>query len=207
VSGAGTTNSSDGTTASGPVSLQNEFPGELKTGIDYDFGIFDLEADFDWTQWSQYQSAVITPSFNESNATVSTATPAPQITVPRNFQDTWSLRLGGEAKLPVPIIRARVRTGIGYESSMYNPNALQYVTVDYANFDQFWGAVGASVGIGPVDVDLTYSHVYMPTYNVTNSGVVAQENNAPTGQQSFVVGNGKYNTAYDLLALGVRAHF
>jgi long-subunit fatty acid transport protein len=187
VSGNGTSNSSDGSSGSGPVSLSNAFPGELKTGIDYDFGLFDLEADFDWTQWSQYQSAVLTPNFSQqSNATPVTA--LSPIVITRNFQDTWSLRLGGEAKLPVPVIRARVRAGLGYESSMYNPNATQYVTVDYANFEQYWGAIGATVGVGAFDIDLTYSHVYI-------------------GTVGFNVGNGVFNTAYDLLALGVRAHF
>ncbi len=201
VVGAGTVNAADGSSGQGPVTLSNSFPSELKTGVGYDFGRFDVEADFNYTTWSDYKAATITPQFSTNAGAV------PPLIVTRDFQDTWSVRLGGEVKIPVPAVGLKVRAGLGYESSMYNTSQPQYVSVDYANFDQYWGALGASVTVGMFDFDLSYSHVYMPTHTVTNSGVTASENNAPAGTPAFVIGNGTYNTSYDLLALGARAHF
>lgn len=204
--GPGTSNAADGSSGQGPASLVNSFPGELKTGVDYLFGLGDIELDFDYTQWSQYQSAVLTPSFSQQ-AGAGQPGAIPALNIIRDFQDTWSLRLGGDVNIPVPVVRLTVRAGVGYESSMYNSGQTQYVTIDYANFDQVWGSLGATVGVGKFDFDLAYSHVYMPQHDVTNSGVAAVQNNPPANDPAIIVGNGKFNTAYDLLALGVRAHF
>lgn len=208
VAGPGSSNAPDGALAagSGPVTLGAVFPGEFKSGVDYDFGAGDIELDFNYTQWSQFQDAVLTPQFSQSTFTNAPAQ-LPSAAIPRNFRDTFALRLGGDFRIPVPVVRLTVRAGGGYESSAYDPSQPQYVTVGYANFAQIYGALGATVGLGWFDLDLAYNHVYMPEDDVRNSGVNAAVNGAPTPSAPVIVGNGNYKSSYDVLALGLRAHF
>jgi long-subunit fatty acid transport protein len=209
--GNGTSNgpdSSNGNAPSGqgPTSLSAVFPGELKSGLDWSFGFGDVELDFNYTQWSQYQESVLTPQYS-LNTTVTGTNPIPPVYLIHDFQDAWALRLGADFDIPVPGIRLTLRAGGGYESNAYNENKTQFVTVNFANFDQIYGSVGATIGIAWFDLDLAYSHVYMPTDQVRNSGEQAVVNNPPAQAAPVIVGNGNYKSGYDLVAVGLRAHF
>jgi long-subunit fatty acid transport protein len=131
----------------------------------------------------------------------------PPVYLIHDFQDTWALRLGADFDIPVPGIRLTLRAGGGYESNAYDESKTQFVTVNFANFDQIYGAVGATIGFAWFDLDVAYSHVYMPTDQVRNSGTNAVVNNPPTPSEPVIVGDGNYKSGYDLLAVGLRAHF
>ncbi len=209
--GKGTSNAPDQGNANdpsgtGPTTLSAVFPGELKSGIDWGFGFGDVELDFNYTQWSQYQESVLTPQYS-TNTTANGTTQIPPVYLIHDFQDTWALRLGADFNVPVPGFRLTLRAGGGYESNAYDESKQQFVTVNFANFSQIYGAVGATVGFGWFDLDLAYSHVFMPEDDVRNSGVNAVVNNPPSQTAPVIVGDGNYKSGYDLFALGLRAHF
>ncbi len=205
-SGNGASNSSDNSSGSGPTTLSAVFPGELKSGLDWGFGFGDVELDFNYTQWSQYQESVLTPQYSLS-LLQGTPNQIPPVYLVHDFQDAWALRLGADFDIPIPGIRLTLRAGGGYESNAYNESKTQFVTVNFANFDQIYGSVGATLGFAWFDLDLAYSHVYMPTDEVRNSGTNAVVNNPPTPSEPVIVGDGNYKSGYDLLAIGLRAHF
>jgi hypothetical protein len=190
----------------GPTTLSAVFPGELKSGVDWGFGFGDVELDFNYTQWSQYRESVLLPQYS-LNTSVNGTAQIPPVYLVHDFQDTWALRLGADFDIPVPGIRLTLRAGGGYESNAYNESKTQFVTVNFANFSQIYGAVGATIGVAWFDFDVAYSHVYMPEDDVRNSGTQAVVNNQPSPTAPVVVGNGNYKSAYDLFAVGLRAHF
>ncbi len=103
-----------------------------------------------------------------------------------------------------------MRAGGGYESNAaYDQSPRpQYVTVNFANFSQMYGPSGATIGISWFDLDLAYSHVFMPENDVRNSGLNAVVTNSPTPSEPVIVGDGNYKqSGYDLFAVGLRAHF
>ena len=163
----------------GPTTLSAVFPGELKSGIDWGFGFGDVELDFNYTQWSQYQESVLLPQYS-LNTSVSGTAQIPPVYLIHGFQDAWALRLGADFDIPIPGIRLTLRAGGGYESNAYNESKTQFVTVNFANFSQIYCAVGATVGFAWFDFDVAYSHVYMPEDDVRNSGTQAVVNNQPS---------------------------
>ncbi len=208
VTGKGTQQAKDNSSGSGPVEFDLPMPGEFKSGVDWSFGGgSDLELDFDYTQWSQVGKIYTTPNFGvvANGAT----TPLPALTQLNDFQDTWALRLGGDWKLPVPLVRLAVRAGLSYESSVYPSSGTIYPQLSFPNFQMYAGAVGLTAGLGPVDIVLAYSHVYEPTEDVRNAGTPMTQNVSAgsAAPPTVVVGNGNYTTSYDVVAAGVRIHF
>jgi long-chain fatty acid transport protein len=203
------------TSGTGPATFSLPMPGDFKSGVDVDFGKGrDVELDFDYMQWSQVQQLVLVPDF--SVKTSEGVTPVAQVNIPEHFQDTWSLRLGGGYKIPIPgPIRLSVRAGLAYTSSVYNTAAqVIYPSLSFANFDEYTGALGVTAGYKWIDLTLGYSHVYEPTVSVSNSGTTMTENfPASTPASTFknyapvVVGNGTYASAYDILAVGIGLKF
>lgn len=214
VSGPGT--QSTATTGSGPASLVVPFPGQAKSGISYAFAKdSDVELDFDYDQWSQFKQLTLSPNFSVSSPPPASS-PLPQMSVPANFQDTWSLRLGSDYRIPAPSlpVRLTIRGGLAYETSVYGSGPTTpgspaiYPALNYANFTQYSGSVGFTVGWRFVDVVAAYAHVYEPPQAVRNSGVAMNYNQPGNPPPSpTIVGNGNFVTSYDVVSLGLRLHF
>jgi long-subunit fatty acid transport protein len=206
VTGPNTTQT-NGQQGTGPASLNVPFPTEIKTGIDYAFeNGADIELDFNYDVWSEVQQIVLTPHFG-TMSTATTAGPAPAVIFPKNFSDSWSLRLGADYPIPLPGMKLTVRAGAGYESSIYNlsGSTMSYPSLDFSNFQEYFGSLGADlVFLGIFDVVLGYTHVFEPTAQVHNAGTNAIENNQPAPPGVMLIGNGSYHTTYDVVDVGLR---
>jgi long-chain fatty acid transport protein len=83
--------------------------------------------------------------------------PIGDLTVPRNFRDTFSVRLGGEYGGGNERFNWRVRAGISYERSAVPKEYLSVLALD---LDKLTPSVGLSLGFSGVTIDILYAHVF-----------------------------------------------
>src|SRR5262249_54445404 len=82
----------------------------------------------------------------------------PPIDLPRHFQASFSVRLGGEYSLPVSSMTLDARAGVSYESSAVPTDYLHVLTLDS---DKVTAAVGLSLHVGKVRLDAVYAHIFL----------------------------------------------
>ena len=165
-----------------------------------------VEADAVYERWSTLRSLALLPhGIVVASDNLGTSKPLPDIILQKNFDDAFSVRLGGEHEL-VPG-RLTVRAGYLHETSAV-PTAS--TSVDFPNWERDVVAVGASIALPrvPIALDLAYAHHFLPTRTVTTSAIKQVvtpcltpgcSDPAPT-----VVGNGAYGASLDVLSASLR---
>ena len=125
--------------------------------------LFDVELDVEYETWSRVNAFTV-----DSNGLVATAgsqhVPIGTITVPKQWKDVLSVKLGGDFNL-VPD-RWTLRAGVYYETAAA-PSA--YANVDFPAGAQLGGALGASLLLHRWEVALTYQLRYQPSFTVAEA--------------------------------------
>jgi long-subunit fatty acid transport protein len=126
--------------------------------------LFDVELDVEYETWSRANAFTV-----DSNGLVATAltnqrVPIGTITVPKQWNDVLSVKLGGDFNL-VPD-RWTLRAGVYYETAA-SPSA--YTNVDFPAGPQLGGALGASLLLHRLEVALTYQLRYQPSVTVAEA--------------------------------------
>lgn len=103
----------------------------------------------------------------------------PSVNLPRQFQGAFSVRLGGEYRIPVGKAQLDVRAGVGFETSAV-PN--EYVSVLTIDSNKVTPTLGAGLTIGSVRLDMVLAHAFFFTQDV-------DPKQAKIGQVSPVVAN------------------
>jgi long-subunit fatty acid transport protein len=165
-----------------------------------------LMADGVWEQWSAMKEIRIkTGNIAIKSGMTVDPVPLPDVVFPKNMQDAYSVRLGGE--FDVSPKRLTVRAGYLFETTAIQK---EYASVDFANWDRHGVSVGASAKAGPVWIDVAYAHHFVATQEVTNSKVMSQVSpklgDLPASDSS-VVGNGQYDSHVNIVSLSVRVPF
>src|SRR5690606_33731597 len=83
----------------------------------------------------------------------------PAIDIPRNFQDTWSVRLGAEYLVEGGGVGWQLRGGASYESSAVPEEYLSVLTVDIPKVTL---ALGLGIHYEDARFDIMYAHVFGP---------------------------------------------
>jgi long-chain fatty acid transport protein len=159
--------------------------------------------------WSIHQNIVITPE----NLAIDNITGFPSpfkvntITIPRDFQDSNSFRLGGEYGIKVGPYIVDARLGGAYETSAIPTAYISPLTVD---LDKFALSLGGSFHVNAHwRFDLVYAHVFEFTTLVpANEAAVPQINPVrgnPTATES--VNGGTYSARAEVLGVGVNYVF
>ncbi|TPV96499.1 MAG: hypothetical protein B7733_04410 [Myxococcales bacterium FL481] len=142
-----------------------------------------------------------------------------RIELDKRWRDTFGVQLGGDV-LVVPGWLT-LRAGAGYESPSVDP---AYMHVDFFGGHQVFGAVGASVMIGPVELALSYGYRRQAAVEVSEGrGRVYQEvpgswceppyddaqscHPAYLGQPSPVINGGRYQAQTHTAELDVLYRF
>ena len=127
----------------------------------------------------------------------------PAIDLERNFQDTFSVRAGGEYSLTLFGQRWDVRAGVSYESSAVPDDYLHVLTLDS---DKVSTSLGLGVHIGKVRIDAAYGHVFMLDRTVDPaSAKIAQVSPVianPAEHPNYING-GQYSSRGDIVGLGI----
>jgi long-subunit fatty acid transport protein len=126
---------------------------------------------------------------------------SPLGTIPlvKNYRDLYSVRLGVEGS---PSSLVTVRGGGWFESSGATPG---YFDISTPEADKFGVSVGASIHYGAFALDVSYSHIFVPQF--TESASKLNVVNVLDKQNTRAIGNGTYDFSFDILQLGLRAHF
>jgi long-chain fatty acid transport protein len=138
------------------------------------------------------------------------------VSLVRNFQDTWSVRVGGEHSLALGTHVLSVRAGFSYETSATAPEYTQALTFDAAKAT---ASVGASFTIGRVRLDAMFAHTF---WGPVETIPCAYNPSAPTacaglyptaafrtGPQTprYTVNGGTYDPTLNAFGLGARIGF
>jgi long-subunit fatty acid transport protein len=165
-----------------------------------------VEADAVLERWSSLRTIELRPQdISIVSDNLGTSKPLPDIIYRKDFQDAFSVRLGGEAEV-VPG-RLRARAGVLHETSAV---PLASTGVDFPGWERDTVALGASFTLPrtPVTVDVAYAHHFQPTRTVTNSRVVQVVTPCLTpgctDPPASAVGNGTYEGSLDVLSLSLR---
>jgi len=165
--------------------------------IDGDRELFDVELVATWERWSRNKEFLIEPEGSVS--VFGTDVPLDPIHQAKNWQDAYSVRLGGD----VPIVDwLTLRTGGFYETSAI-PSERTHL--DFFSFDRFGTGLGATFHVWQLDIDAGYIHIFEAERTVTDGAVLAE---APINTNPRpVVNNGTYKASYDTYSVGVTYRF
>ncbi len=193
------------------ATLELTMPMILRVGARYDLQPLlgrkaDVELDYVMEGWSAFTDLTVTPEIKTKVTTppgglAPYEQDLPPIVVQKNWEDVHAIRLGGDV--------AVVEWLTGRAGYIYETNAIPSATaaLDFPNFgDRHVVTLGAMVTPIPwLDVNVSYAHVFQPELVVTDS--VVRQITTDAGQKGNVVGNGSYETSYDLFSVGVTARF
>lgn len=168
----------------------------FRAGVQYRIPhLFAAEAAIVWEGWSAHDKVVVTPQ--NIQLTVNGATsPLDVITAQRNWQDTYSLRLGGEVNVLDPILNI---VG-GY---FYEPTGIASANVDPSrtDFDKHGFALGARTSFFGFTGELSAMYVVLDTGEITDSAKpISTAFPDEVQQYNTYVGNGSYSGGYFLIS-------
>ncbi len=191
-------------------------PAVLRAGVEYRTPLENkkeirVEASYVREFWSMHQSIDLRPD-NISLSGI-TGFPSPigvaAITLPRNFQDSNSVRLGGELSYIAGGYPLATRIGFNYESSAIPTNYVSPLTVDS---DKFTAAIGGSMWLmeHKLRLDVVYAHVFALDVTVDPataaiSRVSPVQGNAVKYQEA--INGGSYSHRADVLGVGLEYRF
>ncbi len=159
--------------------------------------------------WSEHQSISITPTdiqLYKINGFPSPFGVSP-ISIPRGGQDSNSIRLGGEYKLPLDDYALQLRAGFAYESSGIQTAYVSPLNIDS---DKYTAALGGGLFIGKHwRFDAVYAHVFMADVTVSPAQAAVPRVNPVQGNPTATaaVNGGHYSAAADAIGVGLQYAF
>ncbi len=185
------------------------FPLTLRTGIEVrPIAPLRIETALVWERWSKQRNiSVEANGIDVLNVIGIGDYEVGTIDIPRQMNDTWSLRIGGDYDLIDD--RLTLRSGFNYENSSFDDAYLTPLTIDSR---KFLLALGVGVRVGPgVWLDAAYGHVFLQNRSVRNSQVPQltpirppRSESEPPPDGAIFVGNGDYNLRAHTVGISVR---
>lgn len=130
--------------------------------------VFDVELDFVWEQTSAlkaFDTKFAVPVEVKTESGGSLFFPIEGLAIPHNWQDSWSLRLGGSYTFN-DIVKdgaLTLRTGVLYESRAAPKD---YSRVDFLPHQRVGISIGAGFSWGRYEFNVGYFHLFHQTHNV-----------------------------------------
>jgi long-subunit fatty acid transport protein len=182
------------------------FPHVIRFGAQYEFGArWLLEADVVAELWSRLHTIEIRPQdIHIKSNSLGTDRTLGTITFQKDFQDAYSVRVGGDyIVLPG---RLTVRAGYLHETTAI---PLKSVSVDFGNWQRDAVSVGGTIQIWRgIDASFAYAHHFLADQHVTTSQVKQVVTpcltTGCTDTPPTVVGTGDYSGSLDVASLSLR---
>lgn len=173
--------------------------------------IFDIEIDFVYEFWSVYEDYLI--EFDGNLNLFGNVLEMDPIRLPKKFDDTWALRIGGDWNAVDEFLT--LRAGVHYESAA---QPVEYTNLDFTGFERVGVALGATFSFGPVDLSAGYQLLWQPTRKVLPEEAELRIQRplsdpiAPSGWdedtqgefQGLVVNAGTYESMYHTIGLSLQ---
>ncbi len=196
------------------VTIRQKFPWMVRAGVRYIHRYFDIEADFVWENWSSLETFEIDMDTILDEGTSHTEMPDTEVL--KNFRDTYSVRLGGDAEVWPEHIAVRIG---GYWQSSAYPENNDTFALDFPFAEQFGVGGGLTWHTCKwLDVNVGYLHVFQLDVEV-KEGIVQQqgvpydtgaedsEGQPVTVPVGNTVNNGKYEVSMNLFGVSLEGHF
>ncbi len=197
------------------VVVEHHFPWVVTTGVRYIHKLFDIEVDFVWENWNSYDGMDVNMDLHIDLDDLKETPPKviPDTHIPKNFRDTYSVRVGSDIEVWPDNIT--IRLGGLYQSSAYPENNDTF-SLDFPFGEQY----GASFGLtwhafGYVDASIGYLHIFQPRVTV-EEGILQQSSGTladvyTDGSVLLALGNTVNNGTYDvdlnIFAMSLEGHF
>ncbi len=185
-----------------------ELPWSLRLGVEVrPIDHLRLEVDGAIEGWGIHDEITVTPNRVALRNLVGFPDPyyIPSQSIPRNFQNSYSVRLGGEYTIPTDDIDITPRVGFSYESSAIPPEYMSVLTVD---IDKLTLGLGLTLGVDAWKFDVVYAHVF-------GQDVIVEPEDARSpllqpveaqGPQHYVNG-GNYSARANVIGIGLSYAF
>ena len=188
-----------------PATLSFTYPMSVQTGVRYrhldgDREVFDIEADFVWEDWSAMDAFNIDFKVDSVDA-LGTTILLQELNLVRNYQDTYSVRLGGQYNAIPKWLT--VRLGGWWESSAHRN---EYTMVDLPSYDRFGVAAGLSTEWRGIEIGISYAHVFQMDRTVASgTGQIFQQILQPDGSitNGYALNEGSYSGSFDIITIGL----
>ena len=184
------------------VSASMNLPPIARVGLRYIKDPVDLELTAVYEAWSVFQELDATPNnINVENVSGVGAIPVAPLSIPQNFEDTFSVRLGGDYKWDEDLTW---RAGYAYETSAIPDD---YYSVFLPDSDKHVLAGGLTWDFGDVSIDGSASAYFLENREITTSQVNQINPVDAEDELATTVGNGNYRSFYFVMGLGVNYAF
>ncbi len=187
-----------------------ELPYSIRLGVQFEpLDGLAVELDAAFEGWSMHDEITVEPDGIALANVVGFPDRyyLPDQKIPRNFQDTFSLRLGGEYDIAVSKdYTLTPRLGLSYESSAVPPEYLSVLTVDMPKVTL---GMGLSMHVDAWRFDVVYAHLFALPVEVQPEHarmplLVPVDANI---EEPHYVNAGTYDASANVLGLGLRYAF
>jgi long-chain fatty acid transport protein len=186
-----------------------ELPWALRLGVEFrPIDAVAIELDGSMEGWAIHDEIVVSPDDLALRNVVGFPDPfrVPSQSIPRNFQNSYSARLGAEFGGPVSNVTLTGRAGFSYESSAIPPEWMSVLTVDMQKLTL---ALGGSVGYEAWRFDVVYAHVFGLDVDVDAATAMSPQLSPVKANVSEVhaVNGGTYSARADVVGIGMKYSF
>ena len=188
-------------------------PWVFRAGLRYalhkgDFELFDLEVDGTYEAWSW---------LDRTNNRLTLLNPPPlvnqgmplDLTIPHNYNDTFSVRVGGALNYALDQGQLALRLGVLYDSSSSSDANLR---IDMDTLAKIGATVGMGLTLRGITLNLAYAYLQSIGRTVETGELYAIDGTKGQplevgGQRAPAVNNGTYSGSNHVLSLGVSILF
>jgi long-chain fatty acid transport protein len=162
----------------------------------------DVELAGVWEGWSSFKEIQATPNDIEVEGVPGVGSiPVGPMNLPHNWQDTFSVRLGGDYKLDE---KFTLRAGYNFETGA-PPDA--YYNVFSPDSDKHTVAAGFSWAMDRWEFDLSSAYYIFADRKITNSKARQINPTDAENELATIVGNGDYSSRYFVMGMGINYTF
>jgi long-chain fatty acid transport protein len=184
------------------VSASMDLPPIARLGIRYNKDAVDLELAGVYEMWSVFDELEATPNnVGVENVSGVGAIPVAPLSIPQNFKDTFSVRLGGDYEWDDELTW---RAGYAYETSAIQD---EFYSVFLPDSDKHVLTGGLTWDFGDVSLDGSAAAYFLENREISNSQVEQINPIDAEDELATTVGNGDYSSFYFVLGVGVNYEF
>lgn len=163
---------------------------------------FDVELTGVFEGWSSFDNITVEPKGMEvENVSGIGAIPLAPLSIPKNWRDTFSVRLGGSYQVSPPLT---LRAGYTYEVGAV-PGS--YYTIFNPDGDKHVFGSGLTYAWNDFELDFSAAYYAVENRNIANSKIRQINPIDAENELATVVGNGKYRTAHLIVGSGLTYRF
>ena len=193
--------------------MRFQLPAVVRAGVEYrtNAGPGRLRAELAYVRefWSIQDSIRVTPTNVSLNGVTGfpSSFPIAPISLPRNFKDSSSVRVGGEYSFNAAGYGFDVRAGVNIEEGAIPRAYISPLTID---MDKVTATLGASLRVGDHwRFDAVYARIFALDQNVSPAEAAIHHVNPVQGNptDTEAINGGHYSARADVVGVGLNYRF